>query len=272
MAYEQILGRNLLFAHRAIRMLATAAILSACGGSSSSSSSTSVDGCQADANTVCLGATKDNTLYEINDGSLSNGAGERFFVGRVGPMGGGALRRGVIAFDIAGNIPAGSTITDVTLTLHNTSPPIFPGPINPETVELHKLLANWGEGTSDAPGPRGGGAGLEEGVGAPATPNDATWVHTFFDTETWGTPGGDFVPTVSANASVGGTGSYNVGSFPQMVADVQDWFDNPGNNFGWLLQGNEAILQTARQFDTRESSVAADRPVLQVDFTPPAAP
>jgi hypothetical protein len=72
------------------------------------------------------------------------------------------LRRGVLAFDIAGSIPPGSTITAVTLSL-NMSMTIDP---TPRTVELHKLLADWGEGTSHAPG--------GEGDGAPATTNDTT--------------------------------------------------------------------------------------------------
>ena len=50
-------------------------------------------------------------------------------------------------------------------------------------IELHKLLADWGEGTSQATG--------EEGQGAPATPNDATWRHRFFDTIFWTNEGGD---------------------------------------------------------------------------------
>ena len=57
------------------------------------------------------------------------------------------------------------------------------------------MLADWGEGTSVAPG--------EEGDGAPATTNDATWRHRFFDTIFWTTEGGDFSGTVSASQSVG---------------------------------------------------------------------
>jgi len=92
----------------------------------------------------------------------------------------GELRRGVLAFDITGNVPAGSTITSVTLTLNMSKTPSNTA----RTVELHRLLADWEEGTSQASG--------EEGTGAPATPNDATWRHRFFDTIFWTTQGGDF--------------------------------------------------------------------------------
>ena len=101
------------------------------------------------------------------------------------------LRRGVLAFDIAGNIPPGSMITAVSLSLNMSRTPTNTAYV----MELHKLLADWGEGTSIAPG--------EEGDGAPATPNDATWRHRFFDTIFWNTQGGDFSATVSASQLVG---------------------------------------------------------------------
>ena len=121
-------------------------------------------------------------------------------------------------------------------------------------MELHKLLADWGEGTSIAPG--------EEGDGAPATPNDATWRHRFFDTIFWSTQGGDFSATVSASQSVGAIGQYTWSS-AQMVADVQGWLNNPATNFGWLMLGDESVFLTAKRFDTRES---ASPPVLAITY------
>ena len=129
-------------------------------------------------------------------------------------------------------------------------------PDTARTVELHKLLADWGEGTSIAPDP--------EGEGAPATTNDATWRHRFFDTIFWTTEGGDFSATVSASQSVGPVGQY-MWSSAQMVADVQSWLDNPASNFGWLVLGDESTTQTAKRFDTRES---ASPPVLTIQYTP----
>src|SRR6266496_6713880 len=160
--------------------------------------------------------SKDNTLYEFDpeEGDHSNGAGFHFFAGENGM---GELRRGVLAVDVAGTIPAGSTITAVSLSMNMSMTPA--GAI---TVELHKLLADWGEGTSHAP--------MGEGDGAPATPNDATWRHRFFDTIFWTTQGGDFPATVSASQSVGGIGQYTWNS-AQMVADVQSWLNNPASNF-----------------------------------------
>ncbi|MBC7771163.1 MAG: hypothetical protein H7210_01580, partial [Pyrinomonadaceae bacterium] len=42
-------------------------------------------------------------------------------------------------------------------------------------------------------------------------------------------------------------------------------------NFGWLLRGNESSDQTAKRFDTRENTTAANRPTLVVTFDPPTA-
>src|SRR5437588_438391 len=61
----------------------------------------------------------DDTLYQVSTADpsqqLSNGAGQFFYVGRTN-QGANDIRRGVIKFDLSG-VPAGSTITSVTLTL-----------------------------------------------------------------------------------------------------------------------------------------------------------
>src|SRR6058998_1843099 len=178
------------------------------------------------ADIININPIKDNTLYEYDpaEGDVSNALGFHFFAGETAM---GELRRGVLAFDIAGSIPPGSTITGVTLSLNCSR--VFND--TARTVELHKLLADWGEGTSDAPG--------EEGDGAPATPNDATWRHRSFDTIFWTTEGGDFSATASASQSVGTVGVYTWSS-SQMRADVQSWLDDPASNFGWLVLGDES--------------------------------
>jgi hypothetical protein len=127
-------------------------------------------------------------------------------------------------------------------------------------VTLHKVLSDWGEGTSNALGEEGGGAASASG--------DATWIHTFFNTTFWTNVGGDFSATVSGSQSVGGVGVYTWGSTAEMVVDVQDWLDNPANNFGWLVMGDESTASTAKRFDTRENPTAANHPVLTVNYTP----
>jgi hypothetical protein len=209
-----------------------------------------VGGTSVSATIINITPSKDNTLYEYDpaEGDHSNGAGFHFFAGENAM---GELRRGVLAFDIAGTIPAGSTITAVSLTMNMSMTPA--GAL---TIDLHKLLADWGEGTSHAP--------MGEGDGAPATPNDATWRHRFFDTIFWTIQGGDFSATVSAGQLVGGVGQYTWSS-AQMIADVQSWLDNPAGNFGWLVLGDEAAIATAKRFDTRESASPA---MLTIQYIP----
>jgi hypothetical protein len=206
-------------------------------------------GTSASAGIINITPSKDNTLYQYDplDGDRSNALGFHFFAGETGMN---ELRRGVLAFDIAGNVPSGSTITAVSLSVNMSRTPTNTAYV----MELHRLLADWGEGTSIAPG--------EEGDGAPATPNDATWRHRFFDTIFWNTQGGDFSATVSASQLVGTVGQYTWSS-AQMVADVQAWLDNPASNFGWLVLGDETAIATAKRFDTRES---ASPPVLTIEF------
>jgi hypothetical protein len=199
--------------------------------------------------TITLGPSKDNTLYQSAAGDISNGAGDSFFAGLTN---GGLIRRGVIAFDIAGNIPAGSTINSASLglTMLQTNS-------GAQTVELHPLSADWGEGTSNG-----------TGQGAPATTNDATWVYRFFNTTaTWTNVGGDFVSTASASASVGGFGSYTWGSTTQMVTDIQGWLNSPTSNFGWLVLGNETAPASAKRFASKDNPTPANRPTLTIDYT-----
>ncbi len=203
-----------------------------------------------------LNPSKDNTLYESATGFSSNGAGDSLFVGATGT---GGIRRGLLAFDVAGNIPAGSTVSSVSLTLYMSRTISGAQP-----VELHRVVADWGEGTSNASG--------NEGAGAPATTGDATWRHRFFNTTFWTTEGGDFSPTVSAVRSVASVGSYTWGTSPQLVTDVQGWLNNPSSNFGWVLIGSEAASQTAKRFGSRENPMPSARPVLTINYTSLSSP
>jgi hypothetical protein len=202
------------------------------------------------ADSVTLLPVRDNTLYENAVGGLSNGAGEHLFAGITAL---GLSRRAVLAFDVAGGVPPGATITGVELTLH-MSMTIAP----PQTVRLHRLQADWGEGSSDAFG--------REGAGAPATPGDATWLHTFFNTGFWSVAGGDFDPSPSAEQTVAGDGYYTWFTTPALVADVQAWLDDPAANHGWIVVGDESTEVTAKRFDSREHFAPELRPSLTVEY------
>ena len=197
----------------------------------------------AAAATITLSPVRDNTVY----GDLpanSNGKGDGVYAGRTSS---GGLRRGLIAFDLSG-IPAGATVNSASLTLRMSQTAS-----GTQTVGLHRLNADWGEGMS---------AGA--GSGAPATSGDATWLRRFYDTVSWTTPGGDFAGAAGATQSVGAVGSYTW-SGSGLTADVQSWHANPSGNFGWIVIGSEGSSLTTKKFDSREGAVP---PVLTVEYTP----
>ncbi len=203
------------------------------------------------AGVVLIGADRDNTLYEIDDGSISNGSGAYLFSGVTAQD---TRRRALLRFDVAGAVPSGAKILSASLTLHMSRTTSAT-----EEVALHRVLSDWGEGSSD-------GAG-EEGNGAPSQAGDATWIHTFYPGSKWVTSGGDFGAEVSAAIGVTGDGFYTWAS-AGTASDVQGWLDAPGGNFGWIVLGDESAIQTAKRFDSRENPTESFRPVLRVEFAP----
>lgn len=209
--------------------------------------------------TVDLLPSRDNTLYDRAAGDTSNALGTAIIVGRTN-QGADFRRRALIAFDVAGSIPAGATIVSATLTLEMTL--TIAGE---ENIDVHRVSESWGEGTSEDLG--NGGAGVA------ATAGDATWTERFFGAGMpWATPGGDFAAGTSSNRLVGPAGSYTWPSSPDTVADVEDWLDNPGDNHGWILIGNESAAATAKRFDSREGTTPPRLTVTYSGGVAPAAP
>ena len=211
------------------------------------------------ATQVSLPAVQDGTLYEQDDGLRANGSGEFLFIGMTN---GREKRRTLVAFDVAGSVPAGATVVSARLVLF-----LSRTKAEDEPSELRRATSDWGEGASTA--------GSGEGSGAGSVDGDATWVHRSFDAERWAAPGGDFAPEVSASAVVGRPpfgeiATVTWGSTPRMVADVQGWLDDPSSNHGWLVLGNEEKeRQTAKRFGSRENADESSRPALLVEYAAP---
>jgi len=203
---------------------------------------------------VVLAPAADNTLIQDGTNNLSNGAGDYFFTGRTDQ---GNIRRGLIRFDVAAAIPPGSTITGATLTLLCSRAKVNTG----YAVELHRVLAAWGEGTANAGG--------QEGSGAAAVAGDVSWFYRLYATSAWSAPGGDFSATISASTLVGANGqSYNW-SGAGMVADLQAWLNTPVVNQGWALVGGEGVAtRSAKRYNSRTNTTSPPR--LVVTYTPPA--
>ena len=205
--------------------------------------------------TVQLTADHDNTIYDVLPGNVSNGAGDYIVVG--GSTGTAAARRGLVSFDVASaSIPAGATILDVVLSMN-----LAESVGGAASVSVHKLLQSWGEAGSNAPG--------NEFDGAAAQQFDATWLFSMFDGTAWANAGGDFAGS-SAAVSVESMGIYEwIGG--GLIADVQEWLDNPVLNRGWLIQGTE-IVNNVKAFDSRDSSNAVLRPTLEITYEEPVLP
>jgi hypothetical protein len=203
---------------------------------------------------------KDNSIFE--PGNLSNGVGDDLFSGNSFQGAGFDTKRALLHFDIS-TIPSGSTINSVSLNLNlnrsNRSGTIL--------FSLHSVSQDWGEGLSNA-------SVLGGGMGATSLNGDASWLCAFDDgaggcTTSWGSVGGDFNPVASQTLSI--TNVLGVHAFTTsagLVADVQSWIDS-GNNFGWILIADEAVIASVKRFSSREDAVVANRPQLTIDYTPP---
>jgi hypothetical protein len=209
------------------------------------------------AQSVTLGTTQDTSLYA--EGALSNALGEHIFTGRTQ---GGNNRRALISFDVAGNVPAGATITSATLRLRASSSP-FGG--SAATVSIHRLTGAWSESTSDTD-PQPGGAGDTAAAG------DATWANRVHPGTSWASAGGDFVGAASASTVVPTTLTFYEWSGATVDVDVQGWLDTPASNFGWIVIGSEGSNRTARRFASREFPDSAFHPQLVIEYSVPAFP
>jgi len=205
--------------------------------------------------TITLTSAKDNTLHESADGSVSDGSGSYMFAGNSNQQ---VIRRAVLEFDVASSIPANAEVDRVTLTLNMSRTSS-----GAQTVQLFRVLSEWGEGSSNADG--------NEGSGAPAADGDATWLHTSYPDQQWTSAGGDFADGASASATVADTGLYEWSS-DDMADEVEAWLADPSSNHGWILIGQERsgngqkLSRTSKRFDTHENPHDWLRPKLVVEF------
>jgi len=204
------------------------------------------------ADSISLGSSADATLIEEPTAEYALGGAYNVYAGRIGDNGGATIRRGLMRFNFSA-IPAGSTITSVTLRLYMSQTQS-----GSQSIGLHRCSLPWVEGTAFA----FGGAGTSAGIG------DSTWNYQVYPTTPWPTPGGVFSSTPSATKSVSSVGFYTWSSTAALVADVQGWINNPASNQGWVIKGNEALPTTVKRFESREA--AANQPLLVVNYLPPS--
>ncbi len=204
------------------------------------------------ATTTNITSSADAGLFENNPNNNLGGMG---FV-TAGTTATGFRGRALFKFDVAAALPTGAVVSGASVTFKlGTAHGIG------QNFELHRVLANWGEGT---------GSGLGGGLGAPANAGEVTWNSRFHGSSLWSTPGGalgtDFVTALSASSVLASPVTFSSGN---MAADAQLWLNNSGTNFGWvIIAANEATTFTASRIVTREDVV--NRPVLTLIYTVPA--
>jgi hypothetical protein len=212
---------------------------------------------------ISLLPVADTTLLEVKP-TNSTGGLEWFSSGTTQNY---TRNRGLVKFDVARALPAGTRILGVTLNVRVTQIPR--DGFNGVSFSLRRMLVSWGEGTNVIENPD------TPGFGAPASPGDATWNHRFsHTTNTWTTPGGeegvDYSATSSALVGVESTDPYSFESFPSAKEDVQLWLDQPELNFGWMIKcESEEVNFTARRFGSREFGDPNTSPVLNIIFRAP---
>ena len=215
-------------------------------------------------------AAKDTTIYSafVNNCNPANediAAGSSY----LNPTSYG-FKRALLEFDVAGTIPAGSTILTAQLDLTCTRAPLDNGN---RTFSLYRVTTEWGEVNTSPGGLIGGGTTGASTV--PAATGDATWSSPTFPTGSWS--GGSFDATASQSRSIASTAgpgphvitAYSWNTSTKMVSDVQSWM-TPANNHGWILRGPETLVAaTARAFGSRTHPTPAFRPSLQITYRPP---
>jgi hypothetical protein len=213
---------------------------------------------------ITLIPSADTTIMEVSPSN--NNGGLAWFT--TGGNHYAVRSRGLLKFDIAGNIPAHSQITSASLDLTVTKTPGDGYAVG--YFDLHRLLRNWGEGNKST--------GNAPGQGLPASTNEATWLSPLAYTTSWSSPGGgptnDYAAKVTASQIVFDE-IQSPYVFPDpsadpapTVADIQTWLDTPATNFGWIfICESEDVANTTRRFASREDPYFP--PLLSITFNPP---
>ncbi len=223
----------------------------------------------ASGQSIMLGASSSNTLIQVassaGSAQLSNGQGD-IYVGRTNQDGPGpgpatiSIRRGLLAFDVGDNVPAGATITGVTLTLQDVM-----GRNGNQEISLSRMLRSWGQGASFST------AALARRRPTMTRPGTILFTMRAIPRPAPLGPcpaasrASISAPTVSAlsldsTAATSQTVVWSSTASPAMTTDVQQWLDSPAANFGWIILGNENAGQTAKRFGGQTAATYGETP------------
>lgn len=161
--------------------------------------------------------------------------------------------RALFAFDLTG-LPPSAVVTSAVFGF--TVPRVVG--ITASPFNLMRMTASWGEG-----------ARTSVGVGSPAFAGETTWNHRYATTSAWASAGGDFEASPLGTVVISAADSYAIGS-AALAGVVQGWIDQPGNNHGLLLMGDdEGLVPNFCQVGSREGGAAA---TLTIGYDTPTPP
>lgn len=195
--------------------------------------------------------TTDTTIYKDVPNN-ANGGFPQIFVGPTGT----SVRRALIRFDLS-SLPSGIELQSAALIL--TVERSSPSSLNTDTISVHRLLKDWGEGNAVSADPGGSGTTAQAG--------DATWNSNRHQQSQWTQPGGDFSATPSDTKVVSRTPDTIVELKSDAVLnDVKQWLADPSSNNGWIVIGQETGQRKARRYHSSEG-IAGKRPRLVLEYT-----
>lgn len=248
-------------------------MLRACWTMAATILSLTLSAAAASADSVSIGPTKDTSMFSNNSTRTAGG----YDVFYVGVNSSGDARRALVQFDVAGNVPAGSTITGAAVTLYLNDWSGQGGFGDDRTIGLHRVTAAWGDGTTGSGGSTGGGG---QGVNS-AADGDVSWTYRSWSTTdpspphlAWSTAGGDYESTATSSLTISDSptpvtlDSAHTWSGAGLVADVQAWLDGSLVNNGWLVRELENDTNLLLRFYSSEYATAGLRPVLEIEYTP----
>ncbi len=202
---------------------------------------------------------RDSSIFEDQ---INNGAGgfPYIFVGNTN----NSVRRALIRFELPEGL-SGDQISTATLVLQIDR--AGPGAEDTDIYKFFRLTNDWGEADTQPEG--------SIGVGSPAEDGDVTWLSAFHNSTQWSGAGGDFENTSSDTIVIprdtfGDDEANRIEiSTPALTEDVKSWADSPQNNFGWIITGEDNNTQSARRFDSKETTEGTG-PELILELDPSA--
>ncbi|MBK8564214.1 MAG: DNRLRE domain-containing protein [Saprospiraceae bacterium] len=195
--------------------------------------------------TITLTATEDTEIWNNNASDQLKNYGSCNILYLNGASS-APKQRDLVRFNLS-SIPANATITSATFRMVKIG-----GSSSSKNISVHRVTAEWVEGTGSCPGSTGG------------TNGPCSWQIRMGSTA-WATHGGDYNASAEATVAVAGNGAYNW----TITSLVQNWQNGIFPNFGVLVRFATENQNSEIDFGSSEHATTGNRPQLTVTYTVP---